>query len=84
MSEIVLINVTGEDRPGITAALTAILARYQVPILDIGQSTIHNALALGLMVELPRYRYRLWGFQGTAVQRPHSGTRYPLHAHRRR
>ncbi|MGQ9659655.1 MAG: phosphoserine phosphatase SerB [Thermochromatium sp.] len=54
MSEIVLINVTGEDRPGITAALTAVLARYRVPILDIGQSTIHNVLALGLMVELPR------------------------------
>ncbi|HSO82896.1 phosphoserine phosphatase SerB [Thiocapsa sp.] len=53
MSEIVLINVSGEDRPGITAALTAILARYRVPILDIGQSTIHNALALGLLVELP-------------------------------
>ncbi|NEV62749.1 phosphoserine phosphatase SerB [Thiorhodococcus minor] len=54
MSEIVLINVTGEDRPGITAALTKILARFHVPILDIGQSTIHNALALGLLVELPR------------------------------
>jgi phosphoserine phosphatase len=54
MSEIVLINVTGEDRPGITAALTRILASYSVPILDIGQSTIHNALALGLLVELPR------------------------------
>lgn len=54
MSEIVLINVTGEDRPGITAALTEILARYRVPILDIGQSTIHNALTLGLLVELPR------------------------------
>lgn len=54
MSEIVLINVSGEDRPGITAALTQILARYDVPILDIGQSTIHNALALGLLVELPR------------------------------
>lgn len=53
MSEIVLINVSGEDRPGITAALTQVLARYRVPILDIGQSTIHNALALGLLVELP-------------------------------
>jgi phosphoserine phosphatase len=53
MSEIVLINVSGADRPGITAALTAVLARYQVPVLDIGQSTIHNALALGLLVELP-------------------------------
>lgn len=52
MSEIVLINVSGEDRPGITATLTGILARYRVPILDIGQSTIHNALALGLLVEL--------------------------------
>ena len=54
MSEIVLINVTGADRPGITAALTRILARFHVPVLDIGQSTIHNALALGLLVELPR------------------------------
>ncbi|MFD2113733.1 phosphoserine phosphatase SerB [Thiorhodococcus fuscus] len=53
MSEIVLINVTGEDRPGIIASLTEILARYHVPVLDIGQSTIHNALALGLLVELP-------------------------------
>ncbi len=54
MKEIVLINVTGEDRPGITAALTRVLARFHVPVLDIGQSTIHNALALGLLVELPR------------------------------
>ncbi|NCA71029.1 MAG: phosphoserine phosphatase SerB [Sphingobacteriia bacterium] len=53
MSEIVLINVSGEDRPGITATLTNILARYRIPILDIGQSTIHNALALGLLIELP-------------------------------
>lgn len=53
MSEIVLINVMGEDRPGITAALTGILAAYHIPVLDIGQSTIHNALALGLLVELP-------------------------------
>ncbi|MBK1645965.1 phosphoserine phosphatase SerB [Thiocapsa imhoffii] len=53
MFEIVLINVSGVDRPGITAALTEILARYSVPVLDIGQSTIHNALALGLLIELP-------------------------------
>ncbi len=52
MGEILLINVTGGDRPGIAAALTQVLARYQVPILDIGQSTIHNALTLGLLVEL--------------------------------
>ncbi|MBK1699547.1 phosphoserine phosphatase SerB [Thiococcus pfennigii] len=53
MSEIVLINVTGPDRPGITAGLTGVLGRYGIPILDIGQSVIHDTLALGLLVELP-------------------------------
>ncbi|MGB0713411.1 MAG: phosphoserine phosphatase SerB [Gammaproteobacteria bacterium] len=54
MSEIVLIQVSGVDRPGITVALTAILAEYQVTVLDIGQSVIHDTLSLGLLVELPR------------------------------
>ena len=52
MSEVVLINVSGRDRPGITARLTGILAKYDVAVLDIGQSVIHDALALGLLVEL--------------------------------
>ncbi|MGD8207790.1 MAG: phosphoserine phosphatase SerB, partial [Thiohalocapsa sp.] len=51
--EIVLIDISGRDRPGITMALTDVLARYDVTILDIGQSVIHNTLALGLLVELP-------------------------------
>jgi phosphoserine phosphatase len=53
MREIVLIDISGRDRPGITMGLTDVLARYQVTILDIGQSVIHNTLALGLLVELP-------------------------------
>jgi phosphoserine phosphatase len=53
MSEIVLINLSGHDRPGITAILTGILARYGIAVLDIGQSVIHDTLALGLLVELP-------------------------------
>ena len=52
MSEIVLINVTGRDKPGLTSSLTAILARYQVNILDIGQAVIHDALSLGVLVEI--------------------------------
>lgn len=52
MSEVVLINVSGRDRPGITARLTGILAKYDIAVLDIGQSVIHDALALGLLVEL--------------------------------
>ena len=53
MPEIVLIDIAGRDRPGITMALTEVLARYGVTVLDIGQSVIHNTLALGLLVEVP-------------------------------
>jgi phosphoserine phosphatase len=53
MREIILINISGEDRPGLTAALTEILAPYNVPILDISQAVIHDHLSLGLMIEVP-------------------------------
>ena len=41
--ELILINVTGADRCGVTTALTEILARYDADILDMGQalSLIH-------------------------------------------
>ena len=53
MKEIILVNVTGKDKPGLTASLTGILARYQVAILDIGQAVIHDYLSLGILVEIP-------------------------------
>ncbi len=53
MREIILIHVTGEDRPGITAALTGVLARYGVEILDLGQVVIHNTLTLGILIHIP-------------------------------
>ena len=53
MREIILINVTGKDKPGLTASLTRILARYKVAILDIGQAVIHDYLSLGILVEIP-------------------------------
>ncbi len=53
MREIVLINITGEDRPGLTAAITGVLARSGVNILDIGQAVIHNTLSFGILVEIP-------------------------------
>lgn len=52
MKEIVLINITGPDRPGLTAAITGILARSDVNILDIGQAVIHDTLSFGILVEL--------------------------------
>lgn len=48
-NEIVLINISGEDKPGVTSSLTAILARYGAFILDIGQADIHNNLSLGIL-----------------------------------
>lgn len=53
MREIVLINITGEDRPGLTAAITGVLANSGVNILDIGQAVIHNTLSFGILVEIP-------------------------------
>ena len=52
-SSALLIRVTGQDRPGITSALTTILARYDVRVLDIGQAVIHDGLAFGILIELP-------------------------------
>jgi phosphoserine phosphatase len=52
-SSALLIRVTGHDRPGVTYALTSILARYDVRVLDIGQAVIHDGLAFGILVELP-------------------------------
>jgi phosphoserine phosphatase len=46
------IDITGHDHPGVTHSLTAILAAGDVRILDIGQAVIHDALALGMLVEL--------------------------------
>jgi len=53
MREIILINVTGKDKPGLTASLTSILAQYKVTILDIGQAVIHDYLSLGILIEIP-------------------------------
>lgn len=51
MKEPILISLTGMDRPGITATITQVLAQYDVNILDIGQSVIHESLSLGMLVQ---------------------------------
>lgn len=47
--ELILINISGDDRPGVTSALTDILARHEAHILDIGQADIHHSLSLGIL-----------------------------------
>ncbi|MCW8988019.1 MAG: phosphoserine phosphatase SerB [Gammaproteobacteria bacterium] len=53
MSDVVLITISGQDRAGLTSELTGILANYEVKILDIGQSVIHESLSLGILIESP-------------------------------
>lgn len=47
--EIIQINISGEDKPGLTSSLTGILACHDAFILDIGQSNIHQSLTLGIL-----------------------------------
>ncbi|MBA1202879.1 phosphoserine phosphatase SerB [Pseudomonas capeferrum] len=53
MREIVLINITGEDRPGLTAALTGVLVQGGIGILDIGLAVMHGTLSFGILVDIP-------------------------------
>ena len=48
-SEIILVTINGEDKPGVTAALTQVLAKHDADILDIGQADIHRNLSLGIL-----------------------------------
>ncbi|MFI3286661.1 MAG: phosphoserine phosphatase SerB [Rikenellaceae bacterium] len=49
--EIIQINISGVDKPGMTSSLTAILAKYDAFILDIGQANIHQSLNLGILFQ---------------------------------
>jgi phosphoserine phosphatase len=54
MTEILLVNVSGPDRPGVTRAVSQVLADHGATILDIGQAVIHDTLNLGLLAGVPR------------------------------
>jgi len=53
VTELVLINISGEDKPGLTAAINELLAEFDIDILDIGQAVIHNHLSLGILINIP-------------------------------
>ena len=48
----ILIRITGQDRPGLTASIMEILAKYDTQILDIGQADIHSTLSLGILIRV--------------------------------
>ena len=52
MKEQILIRINGQDRPGLTAAVMGVLAKYNAQILDIGQADIHSTLSLGILIRI--------------------------------
>lgn len=51
-NEIFLLNISGQDKPGLTSSITNVLASYGAKILDIGQANIHDTLSLGMLFEI--------------------------------
>jgi len=51
-TDIFLLNISGQDKPGLTSALTNVLSEYHAKVLDIGQANIHDTLSLGILFEI--------------------------------
>lgn len=51
-NEIILLNISGPDKPGLTSNLTEVLAQYGAKVLDIGQANIHDTLSLGILFQI--------------------------------
>ena len=49
---VMLINVSGQDQPGLMAGLMGCFVEHDAQILDIGQAVIHDDLALGILVRI--------------------------------
>ncbi|MBQ0043673.1 MAG: phosphoserine phosphatase SerB [Bacteroidales bacterium] len=49
--EIIQVNISGDDKPGLTTSLSGILAKYDAVILDMGQANIHNSLTLAMLLK---------------------------------
>jgi phosphoserine phosphatase len=62
-NDIFLLNISGQDKPGLTSSLTGVLADYDAKVLDIGQANIHDTLSLGIMFEIQS------GNKSSAVQK---------------
>ena len=54
--ELMLVRITGVDRPGLTADIMDILSVHDVHIQDIGQAVIHSTLSLGILIRVDEQR----------------------------
>ena len=62
-NDIFLLNISGQDKPGLTSGLTGVLSQYDAKVLDIGQANIHDTLSLGMLFEIES------GEKSSAVQK---------------
>ena len=53
IATLVLFRFTGDDRPGLTAGISELLAKFDCMIIDVNQAVIHQSLLLGLLVRIP-------------------------------
>jgi len=54
--DFVVVTVSGNDRPGILAALTKILVDGNVEVVDVEQATLQDFLGLSLLLDMSRAR----------------------------
>lgn len=48
-----LFRFTGDDRPGLTAAISEYLTKFGCHIVDVNQAVIHRSLLLGFVIRVP-------------------------------
>ncbi len=53
MANIILLNISGDDRIGLSSDFYSVISEVDVRILDIGQSVIHDQVSQGMMLQLP-------------------------------
>jgi len=50
--KLLMVTVSGPDRPGITAALTRVLAEHRAEIVDIEQASLKDLLGLYFLLDI--------------------------------
>jgi len=50
--ELLMVTVSGQDRPGITAAFSRVMAEHNVEIVDVEQASLQDLLGLSFLLDL--------------------------------
>lgn len=62
--EHVVITVMGQDRVGIVAGVSKTLADYNLNIVDISQTILHDIFAMILLVDISQSKHSLADLEG--------------------